>query len=277
MEEEHPRNPADLPLVTLDNNALIAVREHEAEAPAVNELLAMNRAALIVINITLSTGLEAGRGGNRIDWPEQITWLESLSIARANIFTGPRTIGFRAADAPNTITSSRDYELALNQRMHSIVRPTIPFSWYSYRDHKGASAGVSAEALAEYDFASMHNFIPPKPQHPAMARPSVFDQLSPEQQQQVRQLHKSLRRNWRNAKNDSLGLYNHLTAAAHTTHPEWSVFVTSDGDFLGPTKLDDLRALGFPGEILRPAAAVAFLRGVTGATGTEVSEFRRRR
>lgn len=80
-------NLADLPLVTLDYNALIAVREHEPAEGAVNELLAMNRAGQIVINITLSTGLEAGRHGERLEWPELIAWLKCLEITENNIFT----------------------------------------------------------------------------------------------------------------------------------------------------------------------------------------------
>lgn len=45
-----------------------------------------------------------------------------------------------------------------------------------------------------------------------------------------------------------------------------AVFVTNDHDFLRSTKLAALRALGFPGEILRPAKAVAFLCDATGAS-----------
>jgi hypothetical protein len=60
------------------------------------------------------------------------------------------------------------------------------------------------------------------------------------------------------------GLFIHISQATNTTHPEHAVFVTSDRDFHRQRKLDELRAINFPGEILRPAEAVQFLRGVTG-------------
>lgn len=63
-----------------------------------------------------------------------------------------------------------------------------------------------------------------------------------------------------NKKNDALGFYNHITQAAYTTHPEYAVFVTNDGNFRKMTKLAALRQIGFRGEILPPAKAVTFLR-----------------
>lgn len=266
MEHEPARpmvSPADLPLVTLDNNALIAVRDLEPAAGAVHELLAMKRAGQIDINITLSTGLEAGRDGSRLDWQDHIAWLESLGIARGNIFTGPRTIGFRTPDAPDAITFGVEYEVALNIRIHTILRPKIPFDWHDFRDAECIRADLPLQALAEYDLAQKGFYIPPTPQHPRQRPTPYYDALPPEGQAQVRALYQRLQRVWHNAKNDSLGLYNHLTVAAHTAHPERSVFVTSDKHFLAATKLAKLRALGFRGEILTPDKAVEFLRAAT--------------
>lgn len=72
-----------------------------------------------------------------------------------------------------------------------------------------------------------------------------------------------LAQTWMNAKNDALGLYNHLTQAANTNHPEHAVFVTNDCNFRKQTKLDALRKLGFQGEILLPDQAVTFLLKLT--------------
>jgi hypothetical protein len=259
MDEEPLRNPIDLPLVTLDNNALIALRENEPEATAVNELLAMNRTGVIAINIALSTGLEAGRGGIRWEWREHIEWLENLGIAKSNIFTGPRTIGFTSSTEPGVMIFDPELETQLNERVHAILFPRIPFYWYSFRDDECTRVGLSLIGMAEYDSAQMHDYIPPTPQHPQQRLTPHYDALSPEEQTQVQYLHRRLQRTWHNAKNDALGLYNHLTLVAHTAHPERSVFVTSDHHFLKASVLPRLRALGFKGEILSPDKAVEFL------------------
>ncbi len=60
-------------------------------------------------------------------------------------------------------------------------------------------------------------------------------------------------------KNDTLGLYTHLTHAMETTCPEHSIFVTSDKDLLKQTTLQTLRLFKFRGQILHPAEAVAYL------------------
>src|SRR5262245_45453378 len=89
------RNPQDLPLVTLDNNAFIALRGNESTAPAVGDLIKLNSAGLICINVTVSTALEAQRPDELVEWQDHfIAWLESLGIRRSNIFTGPRSVGF---------------------------------------------------------------------------------------------------------------------------------------------------------------------------------------
>src|SRR5262249_18925818 len=100
MDGKHERNPEDLPLVTLDNNALIALRNDEAAAPAVRELLEMNRTGLIVANVTMSTAMEAQREVGQSDWQGQRTRIESLGIARDHIFTSSRSIGFETPEAP---------------------------------------------------------------------------------------------------------------------------------------------------------------------------------
>lgn len=266
MNENHARNPADLPAVTLDTNALIAVRDNTPDAKAAHELLDMNRAELITIYVTLSTALEAGRDGKRWAWADESATLESWGIAKANIFTTQRTIGFQYPAEPGVTIFDEALSRDLMERVHEIVHWEIPFQWRDYRDRECQKAGLSLEALREYDSADMGTYIPPTPHHPSQKPTPTFDALDETQQEQVRQFHEKRRRKWNNAKNDSLGLYCHLTVAAHMHHPEWSVFVTSDDHFLASTKLPAFRKLGFRGEILRPAEAVNFLRTVTNST-----------
>lgn len=263
MAPEIASNPADLPLVTLDNNALVSLRREEPAAQAVRDLLALNRAGRIAINITLSTALEAQLPDDQLRWDNHIEWLESLGIAKSNIFTGPRTVGFTTPGAPNTITFDPALEIQLNERIHEILFPTIPFMWRDYRAREGARAGLSARAMAEYDHAQMGMYIPPTPSHPRRPPTPTYDALIPNEQDRLRAAHEKFARTWHNRKCDALGLYNHLTLAWHTNHPAHAVFVTSDRNFRKTTKLAALRNLGLMGEVLSPAEAVRFLHAIT--------------
>ncbi len=153
-------------------------------------------------------------------------------------------------------------------RIHHILFPNIPFSWVEYRDQECASHGIvdtKREALIELNRQDL--YIPYFwPQAPAQLPTPALDALGQREREEVRDLYKRLHRRWMNAKNDALGLYNHLTQAAHATHPEQAVFVTNDRNFLRRTKLAALRELGFPGEILPPAEAVVFVLKVTGTS-----------
>ena len=94
----------------------------------------------------------------------------------------------------------------------------------------------------------------------------VLDTLKQTERDELWAICEDLYRRWTNKKNDALGLYNHITQALYTTHPEYAVFVTNDRNFRKQTKLAALRQLGFRGEILPPAEAVAFICKVTGAS-----------
>jgi len=86
-QRDHP-NPgtrANLPLVTLDNNVLIALQKDEPEAPFVEQLLRLNYQHRIVIIVTVSTMLERQPDGQDIDIQQFETRLRGLGIApRAN-------------------------------------------------------------------------------------------------------------------------------------------------------------------------------------------------
>lgn len=264
MDSKPPPNQADLPLVTLDNNPLIALRNDEPDAPAVRELLAMNRAGLIAANVTMVTGMEAQRDEERLDGQgqmAQIAWIESLGIARDHIHTHPRSIGFATPEFPDGPTFAPWLEVAFAERLHTILHSEVPFMWWEYRDRESERRRLTEtqkRALRELDDLRMGPIrIPPRP------TPGL-DALSSGERDELERFLTHLHRKWFNAKNDSEGLRIHITLAWHTTHPEHAVFVTSDGDFHKQTKLQELRALNFPGEILRPAEAVAFLRTVIG-------------
>jgi hypothetical protein len=269
VEDNLFRNPADRPWVTFDNNILIAMRKNEPAALPAYQLLALNRAGVITVNVTLSSALEEQRPNEELKMHEYAAWLQEQGIDHANIFTHPRTIGFHVPDTtPDTVTFSIDLELDLNMRIHQILFPNIPFFWFEYLAQEAARHGMAAtkqKALMELD-ASFRMYIPPSP-HAPMKRPTpTFDMLEQTEQEELRDLRKQLLRKWRNAKNDALGLYNHLTQAVNTTYPEQAVFVTNDRNFRTQTRLAALRACHFRGEILPPEKAITFLLRVTGTT-----------
>jgi hypothetical protein len=214
MDGEQPRKPADLPLVTLDNNVFIALRRDEANAAAARALLELNRAGLISINVTMSTGMEAQRPDEWGEWQKHIAWLESLGITLGNIFTGARSVGFTTPGAPNTITFDPQLEIRLMERIHVILFPNIPFSWFAYRHRETADLTDTVEqALLELeDLRHGPIRIPPLPT-PAL------DGLADDEREHLRARLERLHRTWLNAKNDALGLYNHLTLAWYTAQP----------------------------------------------------------
>jgi hypothetical protein len=266
-EHRHPDNPADRPLVTFDTNIVIALRNNEADAQPARQLLTLNRAGAITLNVTLSTALEEQRPGEKLEMHEYAAWLQEQGIALSNVFTGPRTIGFHVPGTPpNTTTFDVRLETALNEHIHTILFPNIPFSWVRYRDQEYERRGIvgrKREALIELESARWDIYIPPSPLAPAQRPTPALDTVEQTEREELWAICEQLYRTWMNAKNDALGFYAHLTQAAHTTHPEWAIFVTGDGNFRKRTKLAALRKLGFLGEILRPAEAVAFLYNIT--------------
>ncbi len=170
---------------------------------------------------------------------------------------------------PNTIYFDHELELGLYERVHQILFPNIPSWWYDYRDQECTRldiVGTRRKALAELDALSLGRYIPPTPQAPQRQPTPALDTLEQTEQEALRATLNRLIKTWMNAKNDSMGLYNHLTRAVNTTYPERAVFVTSDHNFRKLTKLSALRQLGFRGEILPPAEAVAFILKITGTS-----------
>ncbi len=257
-----PPNPADRPLVTLDHNALIALRENEPDAPAVRELLAMNRAGIIILNVTMNTAMENQRGGRLLDMQAYEAWLLGLGIAKDHIFTGWQFTAFSTPEAPDAMTVDPQLDVAFMSRIHAAVFPSIPFSWFEYRDRKRERLGLPRQALAEVDRLRWYPGSPSlRPATPAL------DALGPSEQKELRALSAELHRAWNNTKNDALGLHNHISQALHTAHPERAVFVTSDQQlWRRQATREAIRTLGYPGEILPPARAVEHLRAITGAT-----------
>lgn len=260
------QNPMDRPLVTFDNNIVVALRNNEPDALAARQILALNRADVITINVTLSTALEKQRPGEKLDMHEYSVWLQEHGIGAGHIFTSPRSIGFRRLDdPPNTITFDVQLEIALNERIHQILFPKIPFAWFEYRDQECARRSiVETKQVALVELDAQKYYIPFSPQAPMQLPTPALDSLSQIEREEIRDLSQRLHRTWMNRKNDALGLYNHLTHAAQTTHWEQSVFVTNDVNFRKPSKLKALRQCGFRGEILPPAEAVDFICKVTG-------------
>src|SRR6266567_1352501 len=138
-----PPNPADRPLVTFDTNVVLALRNNEPDAQPARQLLAFNRAGIITVNITLSTALEKQRSVEKWKMHEYTAWLQEQGIAIGNIFTHPRMIGFRLLDTtPDTITFDVGLERVLNERIHRILFPYMPFAWFVYRDQECKRRGI---------------------------------------------------------------------------------------------------------------------------------------
>lgn len=267
-QDQRPSNPADRPLVTFDNNVVISLRNNDSDADLARRLLALSRAGVIIAATTLSTALEEQRPGQDLTMHDYAVWLEAQGFARGYIFFGPRTIGFRLPGDPlNTIILDGRLERNLVARVHQILFPEVSFNWYEYRDQAYERLGIvgtGREALLELESLEFP-YIPPSPQALQQRPTPTLDTVGAAERAELQAIYKSVSRKWMNKKNDALGLYNHMTQAVNTAHPEHAVFVTNDGNFYKETKLPALRQLGFPGEILRLAQAVDFIYQVKGA------------
>src|SRR5258708_26873270 len=104
MVQQAATPPVVRPLVTLDNNAILAVRNDEPDAGAVRQLLAFNQDGIITLNVTQSTALERQRADAEVQMQEQRAWFVKQGIASDTIFIPSRSIGFSAADAPDIPT-----------------------------------------------------------------------------------------------------------------------------------------------------------------------------
>ncbi|WP_201372660.1 hypothetical protein [Ktedonobacter robiniae] len=276
VEKQRGGNPAERPLVTLDNNVVVAYRNNDPNDALVQlarQLRALNRAGVITLNVTLSTALEEQRPDAELTMHEYATWLQEQGIDRCNIFTSSRTIGFRVPSTdPNTITFDFQLERALNERIHRILFPKTPFSWFEYRNQECTRqniVGIKRDALIELDARDF--YFQSSPQAPEQMLTPALDALEQTEREEMHMLLKRLRRRWMNAKNDALGLYGHITNAVHTIYPDRAVFVTNDNNFFKQTKVAGLRELNIPGRILRPADAVVFLCSITGVSLADIT------
>ncbi len=247
-------------LVTLDNNILIDLRKNiDPVATYARQLLNFSREGKITVATTLSTMLERQPTGEEMSVQELLVWLVKIGIASEHNFKGPQTIAF---NVQGIFTFGVDREFALNQCIHSAMFPTIPFYWYDYLEQQCAERniiGTRKAAIFELD-DKKSPYIPHSPQAPQEWPTLALDTLEQDEREALAIIFEEIYRKWGNKKNDSLGLYNHLTNAVHTTFPDQSIFVTCDRHF--HKKIAAIHRCGFRGEILRPADAVAFIERV---------------
>src|SRR5260370_1711654 len=235
--------------VTLDSNIRIDVRNNDEIAPPSHELLGFNRAVEIAANVTRTSVLELTYGGRMS--PQELTdWLVGLGIAPENIDRGPRYL---------------DQGLALNHRLQEILKPSIPFDLNEYISReckKLGIAGTKLEAMNEIYLADVNLFyIPPSADAPWNRPTPHLDALEESEREELSKLYKRLLKTWRRGKWDPLALYEHITNAVYTPHPEHSIFVTDDqADFIKGDKLEAIRRLGFLGKILSPQDAIDFIK-----------------
>lgn len=259
--------------ITFDSNMLIAVRndekgianENEKKTAALTrELLGFNRAGTITVNVTLTSLLELTYGG-RMSLQELTDWLMGLGIARENIHRGTHPIAW------NSIPPTLNHGLALNHQLQEILSPSISFYLNEHiiqECKKLGLAGTKLEAMNEIYLDDVNPFyIPPSADAPRSRPMPHLDALEELEKEELSQLYKGWQKAWHRGKWDTLALYEHITNAVYTPHPEHSIFVTNDlADFIKEGKLEAIRRCGFPGKILSPEDAIEFIKGVINST-----------
>ena len=256
----------DRPYVTFDSNLFIAARNDEQgtanendkkTAALTHELLGFNRAGTITVSVTLTSLLEL----TGMNAQELTDWLMGLGIAQENIHRGPRPIACKVGD---TVLSSPDQGVALNHRLQEILSPSIPFLLVDHiiqRCEKLDITGTKREAMNEMYLVDVHHYFPPTADAPWNRPTPHLDALEESDREELATLYKRLLKEWRRGKWDTLALFEHITNAVYTPHPEHSIFVTNDqADFIKKGKLEAIRKLGFPGQILDPQQAIDFIK-----------------
>jgi len=269
-----------LPLVTLDNNALLSffnvedgtanrTLKDEDDGHAVAMLFHLNRTDVIRLMVTVSTLLEKQRPGEEMEIQAFDARLRALSIAPDDIFTHPRPVPFATPGEPNTMTYDYYFEYALHQALHDILfrgrtepdAKNVDFDWRAYRDRECGrrSAGIiGIQAFVELDDLRWRTGNAPLPPTPAL------DACTSQQRHEVELILTAVYDEWLNKECDAEGLYTHASHALYTSVPQHAVFVTSDRNFkrfhnvLKKTNWERLQALGFPGHIMTPVEAVTY-------------------
>lgn len=279
-------NKYDLPLATLDHNALVGYfrtedgasnrsPKDEADARALRMLFALQRAGIIRLLVPMSEMLENRRVGDELDIAAYSARLVALGFDPQDVFTGPRTIAFTTPDDPSAMTFGAHLEIWLNEKIHAIyfegkVEPgarNVNFRWLDFRKAECERLGITGEdraALLALDFLWMNRGWQPAPHR------AELDGVTPEKRAELEAHLATMRRIWNNRKCDALNLVNHVSHVQQTTVPQHAVFVTSDRNFTKPDKLAKLKVLGFPGYILQPDEAVAYYLKLTGVTLDDV-------
>jgi hypothetical protein len=267
-------------LVTLDTNAILALANNEAEAPAVRDLITLQAQGVVKLRIDISFALERQPRGAQPDVQDQVAYLRGLGFGDAEYLAGPRSsIIYRCViDNQPTMLSDARLDNTVVRRIHEVIHPNMPFKWNDYLvlecQHRNITV-KDIQAANWDDHAALYPWVP-APQH----------QLDDATIQNLRILWQRLDGRWNNAKNDALAFYNHIT---------WNgaVFVTNDKHFLRQKRREALRRLSLHvnvlkrgdndnrhqhertltfmtnSEILRPVDAVAYLCEKTRSTQDE--------
>lgn len=261
----------DFLYITFDSNILIAIRNDEKGtaneneiAALTHELLGFNRAGAITISVTLTLLLELTYGGRMS--PQELTdWLMGLGIAHENIRRRTRPVAW------NSISPTLNQGLALNHQLQEILFPSIPFYLHEHIIQECKKLGIVStkrEAMNEMYLDDVHPFyIPPSADAPRSRPTPHLDALEESEKEELSRLYKRWQKAWHRGKRDTLALYEHITNAVYTSHPEHSIFVTNDlADFMKEGKLEAIRGCGFPGKILSPEDAIEFIKRVLNST-----------
>jgi hypothetical protein len=272
-----------LPVVTLDNNPLVGyfnVEDNDPrttptnreDAAAVRELLALQSADVIRLMVTISTMFENQPAGKTLDVQAMIARLSSLGLDRQDIFAERRNIGISTPDEPNVGIYGADSDRWVSMFIHAVLNQgriepnakNIDFTWPAYRDHMCAQewarrgvGEIEMRAIGELDRLRMG--IPPR------SMPAL-DACSAEQRAIAGDILAHLFKQWNRASCDANGLVIHASHALYSPahQQQHAVFVTSDKIIVRLSTREWLKAIRFPGHIMRPSEAVDHFKQMSG-------------
>lgn len=260
--------PHAQPVVTLDSNCLYSFRYNQQGAHEISELVRLNREGSIDLKVTVASALEARSSDLRKpplrDWQP---WLQEQGMAASSIFVHATNIAFRTTDAPDAVTYDHWHEMRLRDAIHDILFPNDGAKWwFDYRDQACARLAITEqriEAILELDNQRLMGNPSPSPIYPHGRPTPALDALSLSERQELETILWRIRKKWMNHMCDVEIVFIHISRALESRCPERAVLVTRDGDdILKPTKVEQIKRLGYSGQILDPTDAVTFLHAV---------------
>lgn len=216
--------------------------------------------------IHLAGPLARVRQSNSLNGQAMVARISTLGLDRQDIFAERLSIGISTVDEPNVATYGADSDRWVSMFIHAIlnegrVEPdakNIDFTWPAYRDRM-CSQQWARNGAGSIDLRAFEELDRPRMGVRPRATPAL-DACTPDQRTEIERILTHMFKQWNRASCDANGLVIHASHALRSPVSQHAVFVTSDDIIVRLSTWERLRAIGFPGHIMKPGDAVQYFK-----------------